>query len=110
MPVITVAVPPHAAVGELLVEVAAEVAGELSLGDGDVIAVHTPTGASATSGADAAAAVSTWHLVKVHGSDRGRENMESAMRAAEASVRSWCERNDVTCEGVWAQWLKPLAP
>ena len=70
--------------------------------------MHTPSGASAKSGADAATAVSAWHIVTVQGSDRGRENMEATLRAAEASVRSWCERHGLECEGVWTQWLKPL--
>ena len=108
MPVVTVAVPAHPSVGRLLIDLADAVASILGLGDGDVIAVHTPSGASAKSGTDAATAVSAWHIVTVQGSDRGRENMEATLRAAEASVRSWCERHGLDCEGVWTQWLKPL--
>ena len=108
MPVVTVAVPAHPSVGLLLIDLADAAASILGLGDGDVIAVHTPTGASAKSGADAAAAVSTWHIVTVQGSDRGREKIEATLRAAEASVRSWCESHGLDCEGVWTQWLKPL--
>lgn len=108
MPVVTVAVPAHPSVGRLLIDLADAVASALGLGDGDVITVHTPSGASAKSGMDAATAVSAWHVVTVQGSDRGRENMEAALRAVEAAVRSWCERGDLDCEGVWAQWLKPL--
>lgn len=108
MPVVSVAVPAHPSVGRLLIDVADAVASKLDLGDGDVIAVHTPSGASAKSGTDAATAVSAWHIVTVQGSDRGRENMEATLGAAEASVRSWCEHNGLDCEGVWTQWLKPL--
>ena len=94
--------------GRLLIDLANAVATELGLGDGDVIAVHTPTGACAKSGTDAATAVSAWHIVTVLGSDRGHEKMKATLRAAEGSVRSWCESNGLDCEGVWTQWLTPL--
>ena len=71
--------------------------------------MHTPSGASAQSGADAATAVSAWHIVTVQGSDRGRENMEATLRAAEASVRSWCERHGLDVRrGVDAMADEPL--
>lgn len=108
MPVVTLAAPPHPHVGGLLVQLADAVAVALALDAGDVIAVHVPTGVSATSGAVVAAPASAWSLVSIHGSDRGREKMEATRAAAEASVRGWCDRNDVDCEGVWTQWLTPL--
>lgn len=108
MPVITVAVPAHPSVGRLLIDLADSAASALELGERDVIAVHTPSGASATSGADAAADASAWHIVTVQGSDRGRDKMEATLRAAEESVRSWCRHHGIDCEGVWTQWLLPL--
>lgn len=108
MPVITVAGPAHPSVGRLLIDVAEAAASTLGLGDGDVIAVHTATGASAKSGADAPADASAWHIVTVQGSYRGRDKMEATLRAAEESVRSWCRQHGIDCEGVWTQWQTPL--
>ena len=108
MPVVTIAMPAHAAVGELLVTVAAAIADSLALADGGVIVTHVPTGMSATSGADTATEVGGWPIVTIGGSDRGRERMEAARTAAEIAVRSWSERHGVECEGVWTQWSTPL--
>lgn len=108
MPVIAAVVPAHPAVGRLLVDLAETIARSLGLGDADVIAVHTPSGASAASGSDAVTPVSAWHIVSIHGSDRGAEKMDAARRAAEASVRAWCQSAGVACEGVWTQWLTPI--
>lgn len=108
MPVVTVTAAPHPHIGALLSAVADGVAAALSLGAGDVIATHIVSGASVVSGADAVASASAWPLVSIHGSDRGREKMESARSAAETAVRHWAERQGVECEGVWTQCLTPL--
>ncbi len=97
------------AVGRLLVDLAETVARTLGLGAADVIAVHTPSGASAASGSDAVTPVSAWHIVSIHGSDRlERREDGCGGRAAEVSVRAWCQSAGVACEGVWTQWLTPI--
>lgn len=105
MPVVTVAASPHPRVGELLVALADAIAATLDLADGDVIATHLPSGASATSGAPDARESSSWPIVRIHGSDRGRERMDAARAAAESAVREWSARHGVECEGVWTEWL-----
>ncbi|QKJ18264.1 hypothetical protein [Microbacterium hominis] len=108
MPVVTVTAAPHPGVDRLVLSVAEAVAEALSLGTGDVIATFVPSGASAVSGADAAASVSFWPIVSIHGSNRGREKMDAARTAAESAVRAWTDENRIDCEGVWTQWLTPL--
>lgn len=108
MPVVSVHAPASAAVGELLITLADSISAALGLGAGDVIATHIPTGASAVSGAEAAASVTSWPIVSIHGSDRGREKMDAARAVSETVVRQWCERHAVLFEGVWTQWLTPM--
>ncbi|MFF2486035.1 hypothetical protein ACFVSU_06525 [Microbacterium sp. NPDC058062] len=108
MPVVTITAAPHPHVGGLLLAVADAIASALELGDGDVIATHVASGESATSGADAAASVSVWPIVSIHGSDRGREKIEAARAAAETAVREWAQSEGAQCEGVWTQWLTSL--
>lgn len=108
MPVVTVTVAPHERIDALVVAVADAVADALSLGAGGVIATFVPSGASATSGRGAAASVSGWPIVSIHGTDRGSERMGHARTAAEAAVREWCAQNGQDIEGVWTQWLTPL--
>lgn len=104
MPVVTLAAPSHPAIGGLLAVVADAVAGALALGAGDVVVTHIPTGASALSGTTDAP---TWAIVTVHGSDRGRERMASALAAVETTVQRWSADHTAGYEGVWTEWLLP---
>lgn len=104
MPVVTVVAPAHVAVAELVAAVAASVADVLSLGPGDVIAMHVPSGAVAASGGDTAA---PWPVVTIHGSDRGSEMMDRACVASADAVRTWADAHGVMTGGVWSQWSLP---
>lgn len=118
MPVVTVAAPYHAASHELLLAVADAVAGALSLGPGDVIAMATPVHAVAVNGGgpSGGAVARPWALVSIHGSDRGVESMQRARAAAREATSDWSRRHatsgeiDGYLEGVWCEWLLPQHP
>lgn len=106
MPVVTVALAPHARIESLLRSVADAVAFALALGDGDVIASHIPLGTTVSSGGDGALAP-RWVIVSIQGSDRGADATAAARAAAEASVREWALAERENLEGVWTQWIPP---
>jgi hypothetical protein len=107
MPVVTVALPPHPAEGELLSRVAEAVAEGLGLSAGDVIAMSVPVRAAVANGRTGTA---SWVLISIHGSDRGEERMRHARDAAASAAADWSERHDVAQEGVWCEWLLPQHP
>lgn len=103
MPVVTVAAPSvgEAEVETLLGKVAGAVAAALDLGDGDVLAVHEPTGPTVASGGVRAA---PWIVLTIHGSGRGEAERVAATRAEDA-VRAWAADAGVPLGGVWASWI-----
>lgn len=110
MPVITVALAPHAAERELLGSVADAVADALGLAPGDVIAMSVPVRTTVTNGARTDAAAARWALISIHGSDRGAEQTRRACAAAQDAAADWSRRHSVDQEGVWCEWLLPQHP
>jgi hypothetical protein len=106
MPVVTVLAASHPDAAALIAGVADAVATSLALQPGDVIATFVASGPTVAIGPDRPTIA--WPIVTIHGSDRGREKMESARAAAEQAVREWSERQGVALEGVWTQWQLPM--
>ena len=107
MPLVTIALRPHPAEDALLAATADAVADALGLAAGDVIALATPVRSLAASGRGTIDV--EWPIVAVHGSDRGEEPTARALAAAERTVLSWGREHRMQIEGVWTEWLLPLA-
>lgn len=98
MPVITVALPAHPALADLLAEVEGAVTLALRLAEGDVIVAGI-----ATSGGT----VPPWPIVTIRGGDRGLPATALARDAAETAVRAWASRAGCEIGGVWTEWTLP---
>ncbi|HWR86447.1 MAG TPA: hypothetical protein VN200_10670 [Rhodoglobus sp.] len=106
MPVVTVGAPAHPRIPELLTAVADAIADALSLGAGDVLAVHVPAGAIAASG-DGILDDGWWPVMTIHGGDRGASPSAAAREAADRAVRGWAEAAGRPLQGVWVTWSRP---
>lgn len=110
MPVVTVAVAPHAEERDLLTRLADAIADALELATGDVIAMSVPVRETVSSGAAPDAVSVPWVLISIHGSDRGAEKTRRACEAARIAAADWSRRHGVGQEGEWCEWLLPQHP